>query len=423
MSDIEEKIEKLISFLLAVPIFLSPFSPYLLADADVWDDSLAFPLVFFLTPVAVLIGVKNIGKLRGVRLILLFPLLCFFFWIQMLAVYSSQVSPISFVYAMQWSLLFFWGLYFLTGFGRNNLDVVVRVFFYGAFLGATYIFISGLLEVMLYGSLMDNGRMTQNLILKGQYQILVYVPTSIALSSVVSLLLYKVGVLKISWIVVFIYLVISFLAILFTGAREGFFMFVSGCFFVFFINRFSALVVPLFFSLLVIFLFYINSDLVFEKLAESEIRLFVKLAALSSSPLGGRDLAVTNYLNLYKENIFFGMAMLPPEISMSRMGVDSKSAHNFYVDALAWSGSIGFALLMMFFLLLLLYVFHQSVLSHSYRRLVLTKVFFVLLLVLFVSNNINVPLRQPLVVPLFMFVVYLSVSLFNDKGKVYLPRV
>lgn len=412
--NLEKAIDKIIVFLIPLPVFLSPSSPYLLANTDVWNDVFALPLIFFMSPIAFFLGMHRLFYLKGYALYVLVPLFLFFLWCLFLALLSSNKSYDSFMYFFQWGLIFIWGLYFLSAFNSGDFLAKAKVFFWGAFFGSFYIFVSGFLELVIFGHLLDNGRMTQNLILKGQYQILVYVPTLLSIAASINIIFYKEGFLnKNRFFALFFafYYAITFFAVVFTGSREGLLFFVISSFLVFFVKDFRSLFISFLF-LLVLFLLLVFILFEFSGFFEIyNVRVIEKFKALIDAPFAGRDIAINNYMQAFINSPVIGSAMLPPHFHENMVGFESKSAHNFYIDILVWSGVIGGFIMFLFFLLVFLR-FVLNVYGRCSRvRCFSYKVFIVILMVLLLSNNVNVPLRQPLIIPIFMFLVFMLVRL------------
>ena len=414
--DMERKLAWLVMFLIPMPVFLSPSSSIILASGSIYNDALAFPLSFFLTPFIVLYGVKNLANVKGLGSVALVLLAIFSIWVVLLSFASAATnSPVSLIYAAQWLLLLFWGNYFFSSLYGYNLGGLMRPFFWGAFVGAAYILISGLLEIVFYGALLDSGRMSQNLVFKGQYQLYVYTPTLLAVSFLVVLTLYKSGILLLSKFCFFSYFLALFFALLFTGAREGLLVFLLGGFLICFIRSALSMLLVLMAFGLIFSGIYIYSDSIFQYFASSDLRLLNKFARLreAGDSLGARDVMIASYWGLIERDYMLGFGLLPPELAYPDAGVDVKSAHNFYVDVWAWTGLPGFAL-MTYFAVFLVCISAGNILksflgvrsSHAVRGFS-----WIVLLVLFVSNNINVPLRQPLIVPLFMLCVFLMIYL------------
>lgn len=406
----ERKIAWLVMLLIPIPLFISPSSAVVFASGTIGDDALAFPLSFFLTPLIIVISIKNIKCVKGASASLVALLAAFSAWVTLLSFASATRHPVSLVYASQWMLIFFWGNYFLSSLNRYSLRDLARPFFYGAFSGAAYIFLSGMLELALYGALLDSGRMTQNLVLKGQYQLYVYTPTLLAVSFLVVLTLYKSGHFPLSRFWFYIYLSISLIALLLTGAREGLLVFLLGGGLICFVRSMLSMLVAAFILAVVLIGFYFNFEAVLQFFAASDLRVLNKIARLAEdgAALGSRDIMMANYLRLIDRDYMLGLMLLPPELAYPDAGVDIKSAHNFYIDVWAWTGFPGLVLFVCF-VLLLFFIAFGNILKHaldSQQDQIAVGFSWIVLIVLLVSNNINVPLRQPAVVPVFMLCVF-----------------
>jgi len=145
------------------------------------------------------------------------------------------------------------------------------------------------------------------------------------------------------------------------------------------------------------------------------VRILAKVAALGEEgrALGSRDQMIGQYLSVIRDSPIFGSAMLPPETIYRTLGVTAPSAHNYYVDVFAWTGLVGGILIAM----AVVYGLAASILAvlQSYRRplremrdrWVVAGSASCLILFFVVSNNINVPLRQPLTGPLAALMMYL----------------
>ena len=406
MNCLEKKLEELIFFLIPIPIFLSPTSPYLLASGDVWSESLSLPIIFFLTPILLIFNIIRPVKLRGESVVLIAPLFVFFIWTIVLILYSASHGFESMLYGFQWNLLFFWILYFFMKFGWGDIRRLSRLFFAGACVGSFYIFLSGLLEIVIFGSLLDDGRMTQNLIGKGQYQLLVYVPTLMALSALLVLAFYKTKLLDVSLLIICLYMVVTFSAIVFTGAREGLLVFLVGVsIHLFTLSRKFKVVI--FFAFMAILTLFIAAGPALLEFAESlNLKIVEKIITLSDDKLGGRGEVFAVYSAYMLENSMTGFGLLPPENVYTDDGHSIKSsAHNYYVDSFVWTGAPGFFLIVIFTIVVLLLCFKRILVLKSAD--IRFQAAWIVLMVMLISNNINVPLRQPIIVPIFCLLVWL----------------
>lgn len=163
-----------------------------------------------------------------------------------------------------------------------------------------------------------------------------------------------------------------------------------------------------------------NSDSLLQFLLSSDLRVLNKFARLfeAGAALGARDVMMANYLELIDKNYLLGLMLLPPELAYPDAGIDIKSAHNFYVDTWAWTGFPGFVFMLCFIVVLLVFAVGNIFRGMIVKRPNKAEIGFswVVILVLVVSNNINVPLRQPVIVPLFLFCVFVMICY---RGSLY----
>ena len=417
---LQKAIAWLVMFLMPIPIFLSPSSSIVFANGTIGNEALAFPLSLAMVPLIFTLSVLNINKIRGVKAFLYFWLLLFSLWVLGSAFASASNYPVSLLYALQWILIFLWAGYFFSSLEDFSFESLARPFFIGAFFGAFYIFISGFMEFLFYGALLDAGRMTQNLVLKGQYQLAVYTPTVLAYSFLVLLVSWSSRTFPFSSLAFLLYAVVALVALIFTGAREGLLVYFLGGFFILFLRSLRALFVCTILSIFFVFIFLSRLEEVVYWFSVSELRLLNKIARLfeEGGALGARDIMIMEYVRIIIDNPFWGVMMVPPEVISNGAATSVKSAHNFYVDVWAWAGFPGF-LTYLFFSISLLFMAIVSIakswLARSEDRVVVGASWVVIVMLL-VSNNINVPLRQPLVIPLFLFCVYLMFPSRNRVG-------
>lgn len=390
-------------FLVPLGIFLEAGSPIILATSHLTQTKLALPLSFFALPIALVVGVNRLLKIREASkyraLFFGFP---FIIYTSIFALFSAAfVNPMALVNGVQWLLPFFWAPYFLSLRSRN-FGSFAEGFVLGSFGGAAYYFAAGILEIMLYGALQDFGRITQNLIFPGQYQIAVYVPTVLAYSVLLSTVFIKNGVVNRSrWFLLTLNL-LGLFAIFFTASREGILVFVIGHILITSIERRSKLVTNLFVVSVFAIFVVLNFDLLLLKVAESDFRMLNKFAALQvlENRLGGRENMINEALNIYWKNPLFGTNLLSPQ-TFAATFVSVPSAHNIYVDAFVWTGLFGGIFFLLFSVAFLVQAF-SLVLNQFSTQLIKTSAGVAVVSVTFIllSNNINVPWRQPLTAPI-----------------------
>lgn len=403
-----------VGFFLPLPLFIEPGSSILFATSALVEGNVAFPVSLLLLPFAMLWGGLKKYRLRkataGPYVAFFFP---FVFWSLVLAMYSSTVSLQSYLYAVQWSLPFFWFFYFVALREDRDLRSFLNGFVGGAFVGAAYTFAAGGLEILIYGSLQDSGRMTQNLVLPGHYQLYVYVPTVIAFATLTALALARAKVVEISRVRLAIFLVISFFSIAFTGAREGVLVYligVAGVTLIWSSRRISTLALVLG-TVITAALILIIFDLTPAISLFENTRIVSKILDLSEQGkgYGGRDQMLALYLDVIEASPWVGSGMLPPSSSFLNLNVEAPSAHNYYVDAFAWGGIVNAILLaglVLYITWLCMLCIARAFSSRAEHLKLDASMALLLLIFLYVSNNINVPLRQPLTGSVCVLLIY-----------------
>ncbi|MBA4721679.1 MAG: hypothetical protein H2067_11195 [Alcanivorax sp.] len=403
----------IIGLLMPMAIFLDPSSPVLLAKSSLAQGGVAFPLSFFVLPLALTISLFRIGGGINKRYApLVFfgaPFLIYTILLSLVIGISGQAAAL--VYGAQWAFVFLWLPYFLALKREEQFSALYEGFLNGAFFSVLYYSVSGVLEIAIYGSLMDMGRMTQNLILPGQYQVAVYVPTLIAFSAGLINGLFLSGRVKKSmrWLLAFNFMTV--LSLIFLAAREAILVYVLSLGLFYAVRKPSRFIVSIG---LVVFLggaLFLNIDGIFAAMSGSEVRAFQKFASLQyeENRLGGRDVMIKNVLTIVESDPLFGSHFLPPDSVGRELGVYAPSAHNMYIDALVWTGGIGGALFWIFCASLFFYSLCIVLKNYRSPGVVGVSVYssVLVLMLLIVSNNLNVPMRQPIVAPLFALLIVL----------------
>ena len=120
------------------------------------------------------------------------------------------------------------------------------------------------------------------------------------------------------------------------------------------------------------------------------------------------------YWEVFQQEPFVGTAMLPPELAFPELGITVKSAHNYYLDSLAWAGPlalIGILLLLGFVLAELLF----SVVAPPRKEdeqfaLVFHAAVPPALATLMISSVLRVPLREPYSGPIAFLLIGLVLA-------------
>jgi len=357
---------------------------------------------------------KDSRNIRGGYLFLI--VLSFFVYSLVIAVNHVSISPKAMLYAIQWNLFFFWLCVFYSI--QNNSFAIERLFngiTYGAYIGALYIFLCGAFEILIFGALTDSGRMAQNKVLPGQYQLYVYVPTMLSYSTLFTNWLIRSG--KVNHRKWFFYSLnfITFVAIIFTGSREGILVYMLGMLLFVISTKKSMLLFATLSAPVFLLLIYLNLSAILSGIGSEDIRLLSKFASLAEggAKFGARDVMIADYMVIINSAPFVGTGMLPPNISMPQLGILAPSAHNFYVDVFAWSGVLGGGVILLFSGAIIIKSL-KIIIFTDYRYLenhILVGGGILSLIFLLLSSNINVPYRQPLTAPIFAILV----SLFYCK--------
>lgn len=404
----------IIGFIIPLGIFIEAGSPILLATSPIGQDGLFVPLSLILLPFALVLRVvRGGGGHQTYPTLFTYAAIAFSVYaLVMSAVSALTIDSIAILYGLQWAMTFAWLPYFSTLHEEGRLRTFLKGFVAGVLLNVGFYALSGVLEIALYGGLQDAGRLTQNLILVGQYQVATYLPTLVVYSFLVVVALQQSQVLQIGKGTFILLAGLSLLVIVFLASRESVLVLVAFVILMGLLRGGAARISALFFLVLVV-VAVLNLDALASVLRASEFRLFDKVANLSAegNALAGRDVMVEDVLQIIRANPVFGTYFLPPNSGINNLRVEAPSAHNMYVDVFAWSGFLG---------ALVFCLGIVSVLSTAFRRIVDSyrrngsdlggSAAILLVILLLISNNINVPMRQPLISPIFALLVFLCCS-------------
>ena len=413
------KFDFFVGLVVPLAIFLDPRSPIILATSSLAHGGVAFPLSFLVLPAALAVGIYRLGrggisKAYGPLLALAAPFVIYA--LTMSSVFAVSEDPRSFLYGVQWALMFLWIPYFLSLKGDDQFLSFYEGFSKGAIFTVAYYFASGVLEIVFYGALMDMGRMTQNLIFPGQYQIAVYVPTLIACSAAFVNGLFLSNKIDRSKLWVFIFNALAVFSLFFLAAREAMLVYLLSMVLFYTVKRPSRFLISACAAFIFSVLFFVNSESVFSAMQNSKFRAFQKIATLQyqDNRFAGRDVMIKDVLVVVERDPIFGSHFLPPDVAAADVGTSAPSAHNMYVDAFIWAGAWGGTLFLIFCVGLLFYSLRVIWMSYN-KAVFLDEAVYasvLVIIVLLVSNNLNVPMRQPLVAPLLAI---LFVNLFRRR--------
>jgi len=386
--------------------FIDPTNRLVIYSVKGFEDSTTgYPVSFLLLPLIMVSAMANITERSLVALqfvVMLSALIVFS------CIYNGTVEPL--VYGSLWVMPFLWLLYFLTADLQIGNATLLKIFLYGFIFSTGYLCVAGTLEILLYGGLLEGGRMSSNLVLPGQYQLYVYMPTIIALTSLICVGALRAGVPAFRGALPLI-LALTAYALFLAAAREAILTFAVGlCGILLCTTRLRLF---LFFvgSILLLGLIVAFSDQLIAWAAASKYGAISKFAQVQDADqqFGSRDIAVAQYWQIFKRNIILGTGFRSPFLNYFGVPVNFPSAHNFYADTLAWTGVAGSVLVFGALIWLsakAVLIFFRSLTMNS-TTAPLARAFAAALLVgLLVSNNINVPMRQPLLAPVFGLLFY-----------------
>jgi hypothetical protein len=402
---------KIIGIIIPTILYVTPSSPILLANStSAKSEYFAVPLSFVVLPFILLWTLFR--KKNSTKNSLLFHLVLTIFlsWVGILAVLSAiTISTTSILYAAQWMIPYLFIYFYATICTHNDLMNFLQGFIIGTLFSCVYLFAAGVMEFLFVG--ISTGRITHNVVLQGFHHLYIYVPTAIAFSSLICIGAVRAHVMCIGKFWMVILYVTSFVSLLFTGAREGILVYVLGLLGLFILKNGKTFYLKIFIVLFIVMGLYSNKNFFIEKMDSSEIRTMQKFARLNEegSGMGGRDVSIATYWKVIEEKPFIGTAMLPATF-FPYLGLDtSSSAHNYYIDSFAWGGVFTFILILIMYIYILLQsivIILRKVKSKMPMDRFQVNMCYLLILYIVVSNNINVPMRQPLTGAIGAFLIF-----------------
>lgn len=403
---------KIAGWLLPLPIFLDPGSSILISNSALTESQLALPLSIVALPALLLLNPPHKTALESSqsKYFNLF-FISYFFAVAILAIYSATISLKSAAYGIQWLLPFFWFYYLTSLKNRGDIETFFNSFATGTIIGAGYTSLAGLLEIALHGALLDAGRMTQNLVLPGHYQLYVYIPTALAFNAILTIATIRWNIIPHKKGFQTMLLALTIPALIFTGAREGILILAIGLIGMPLIQSARTLIGTTIILAIVIGVTFLNIEAIQKNNALQEIRLVNKLLNLreEGKAYGGRDEMASLYLQVIQERPYIGTAMLPPSMAIPKLRIDAPSAHNYYIDTLAWGGIFLLSISLPFLAFIgikSIWNIIKSIGSTDPQNRFLATISMLALMFLLISNNLNVPLRQPLTGPIFVLLTY-----------------
>lgn len=408
----ESRADWIIGFTIPLGIFVEAGSPIVLATSEIGQDGLFIPLSLILLPFAMVLRVvRGGGGQQTYPWLLTYASISFSAYAMVMSAVSAlTINTIAILYGLQWALTFAWLPYFSTLYDPKRFSAFLRGFVLGVLVNVGYYSLSGLIEIAFYGGLQDAGRLSQNLILVGQYQVATYLPTLIVYSALIVISLKHYGVIEVGKIIYISIVSLSLLALIFLASRESVLVLLSFIVLLGLLRGGAARAASIA-AFVLLGLALMNMGALTEAFRASDFRLLNKLAnlAVEGKALAGRDVMIADVVQIIRHDPIFGTYFLPPNSGINNLRVEAPSAHNMYLDVFAWSGLLG-GILFSLAIISLLGVSLKNVLASrraSASGRAALNITLLLIVFLFISNNINVPMRQPLIVPMFSLLAFI----------------
>lgn len=412
LADRRSRADWIVGFIVPLGLFLEVGSPILLATSSIGEDGLFLPISLLVLPFALALFVFRRSSGAQVYSPLLVYAAATFtaYALVMSAVSAITVDSIAIVYGIQWTLTFAWLPYFSTLTCPSRFESFLRGFIIGVLFNVIFYGLSGILEIAMYGGLQDAGRLSQNLVLAGQYQVATYIPTLVAFCFLIVVVLSEARIVHIGRVLQLSIVTLSLLVITFLASRESLLVVVTFAV-VYGVSKGGAARVLSLLSAGAVVLVLFNLDALAYAFRQSDFRLFDKIANLANegSALAGRDVMIADVFQIIEANPIFGSYFLPPNSGVNMLRVEAPSAHNMYIDVFAWTGLLGGLLFCLAILPILFSAIRYSTgfsgtgREGSFKR----NIALLVIVFLIISNNINVPMRQPLISPLFAFLTFI----------------
>ena len=399
-------IQKCILVFAPMCLFIDPASQIIFHNVVGFEEErLAYPISILLIPLIPLLVITNSNK-NSYRLILYSALPILLSIIH--AVINRTIEPI--LVSVTWMAPFIWLAAFLSMDRAPHDKQVIFWFATGCIISTSYILLAGTLEILIYGALQDGGRMTTNMVLPGHYQLYVYMPTMTAFSTIILLGLIRANLISLFKFDFIVILIFGAVALIYMAAREAIISYVIAIVLIFLAStKFRLFLISLCFPFISLTILS-NIDGLSNYAAASEIKSLRKFSQFNEAgqTLGGRDSAITDYYDVFTNFPLFGTGFRSPFKNYFGLLTEFPSAHNYYVDVMAWGG-ITLSVIIFPMMIYLIYrssnLFFFSLDKDGYFIYYKSLCVCLLIAILF-SNNINVPFRAPLLAPLFGFLMF-----------------
>jgi hypothetical protein len=388
--------DRVFGFLVPLPFFMQVQGRIGVYSGGFVSEGLSVPLAYLAAPLALISALRIFLRARPLPVTATIGTFISFIWILALGSKSSLQDPRAVLYMVQWAAPFTMLVYgAMLAYDDERRANFLKGFVPATIASIVYLIALGAIEFFFMSSF--RGRMTQNAVFPGMYQLYNYVPLGMVMCG-----MFVTGVVisrktNKSNTIPFALMLVTLAVPLLTAARGsvalyavcapllGWRMFgLRGALWV--------LALPL--GIMVLF-------------ASDSFLLLAKLSALQEhseygGTFGNRDEMGALYWQVYLEDPILGTQFLPPILAFPRLGIDVKSAHNYYLDSLAWGGPVALSGIMMLL---------WSVITTSFqliRRFLLTpgavitapaalalSALPIAVGIMVVNSNLRIPLREP----------------------------
>jgi hypothetical protein len=317
-------------------LFIDPASEIFLHNVVGFEEErLAYPISFSMLALMPFLVLLNSNKTSYRILFYSFlPILLSVLY----AIINETIEPV--IVSLTWMAPFIWLAGFLSIDKAPHDKTVIFWFSIGCIISTLYILLGGTLEILIYGALQDEGRMTTNMVVPGHYQLYVYMPTMTAFSTIVLLGAIKANLISLFKFDFLVIMIFGAIALIYMAAREAILSYVFAIVLIFLANtKLRLFLISICFPFISISILS-NIDSLSNYAAASEIKSLRKFSQFNEAgqTLGGRDWAITDYYDVFMNFPLFGTGFRSPFKNYFGILTEFPSAHNYYVDVMAWGG-------------------------------------------------------------------------------------
>lgn len=389
-------LDRVFGFLVPLPFFMQVQGRIGLYSGGFVSEGLSVPFAYLVAPLAFISAVRIFLRAQPLPTAATLGAFITLVWILALGGKSSLQNPQAVLYMVQWAAPITMLVYgAMLAYDDRRREDFLDGFVPGTTFAIFYLIAIGIYEFLFLGSF--QGRMTQNAVFPGMYQLYNYVPLGLVMCG-----MFAAGVAITRkgkhWFSLPMVLMVATLGVpLLTAARGPVALF-AVCAPILGWRMFGLrgaiwiMVLPI----LMMVLFASDSFLLLEKLSALQEQ------SEYGGTFGNRDEMGALYWQVYLEDPILGTEFLPPILAFPRLGVDVKSAHNYYLDALAWGGPIALAgiVMMLFSVLVMSFRVLRHFLFTSKKEVSAPAALALSALpaalgVLVINSNLRIPLREP----------------------------